>query len=99
MNKVDPHIGSWYKMLDQQVFRVITADDSDAFIEIQYMDGASELLERSTWGQLHLTTLENPPTEWPDLDRYQEEPDFDALGVAPGTEGLEYLTKTASGEN
>ena len=86
MNQSQPQSGCWYQMPDRQTFRVVTADPGDA-IHIQYLDGACEQVARSLWHQLHPRALETPPDEsLIPQDQCGNRPDFDALGVAPGTE-------------
>lgn len=91
-----PKLHEWYRLPDAEIFRV-TDIDEDHF-QIQYPDGALETVDMSLWHKLGAMEIE-PDEEW--LEEQEDsikELDFLALGVAPGTEGLEYIEYYADNE-
>lgn len=61
---IDPIPGEWYENIETgRVFRVITVDEVEATIEIQYQDGDIGELESSTWEELDLEGVD-PPESW-----------------------------------
>jgi hypothetical protein len=60
----DPVPGEWYENIESgQVFRVITVNEAEDTIEIQYQDGDIGELESRTWEELDLEWIE-PPENW-----------------------------------
>ncbi len=86
---VSPKLHEWYKLPDAETFRVTDIDDYE--LQIQYPDGTFEKVEMGIWHKLGAQPIE-PDEEWlEELEDPVKELDFFALGVAPGTEGIEYL--------
>ena len=84
-----PKLHGWYRLPDFEIFRV-TGIGADK-VQIQYPDGVFETVEMDIWHKLRAMMIDEPEKE---LGAEQEipaiEPDFLTLGVAPGTEGLDY---------
>ncbi|MDZ4261308.1 MAG: DUF6763 family protein [Pseudomonadota bacterium] len=86
---IPPKFHQWYRLADAEVFRVTDIDHDN--IQIQYPDGTFETVEMAIWHKLGAMELE-PDEEWlEELDEPIKELDFLTLGVASGSEGLEYM--------
>lgn len=84
-----PIVNTWYKLPDSQTFRVVTTDEDEGFIQIQYSDGTMEGLDTEIWSKLGAVQIE-PDEEWlEELEDGINELDFYELGGAPGTEALD----------
>lgn len=91
-----PKLHEWYRLPDAEIFRVTDIDEDH--IRIQYPDGTLETVEMEIWHKLGAMAME-PDDEWlEDLEEPVKELDFLALGVAPGTEGMEYMEYFADSE-
>lgn len=91
-----PKLHEWYRLPDAEIFRVTDFDEES--VRIQYPDGTLETVEMAIWHKLGVMEME-PDEEWlAELDEPIKELDFLALGVAPGTEGLEFSEFLADGD-
>jgi hypothetical protein len=73
--ELDPVAGQWYRQIDKgQLFRVVSIDEDDDLIAIQYFDGDAEELDSETWFTLDLDLTETPE-DWidPDADHDTDE--------------------------
>jgi hypothetical protein len=83
-----PEVGSWYEDAELgRVFEVVSLDEDDNSVAIQYFEGEIEALELDAFLQMPLRTIEQPedwsgPFELDREDRYEsdfadsfEEPD------------------------
>lgn len=89
MSVTMPIPGRWYRLPDGETFRVITIDQDDDCIEVQYSDGASEVFDEELWQKLSAFELESDTELEQALDAEFQELDFMDLGVAPGTEAYD----------
>jgi hypothetical protein len=67
----EPRVGDWYEGVSGEAFEVITVDDDDQTIEIQYTDGTIEELDFDTWQEMELAAVD-APGDWAgplDMDR------------------------------
>ena len=64
MAEIRPEVGEWYlNVEDGRLFEVITVDEDDETIEIQYFESDLEGLDFDTWNELPLTAG-SPPEDW-----------------------------------
>ena len=72
----NPKPGQWYESLDDdEVFKVLTVDEDDELIVLQYEDGDVEEIDHETWQELDLELTEQPEG-WSDPED-EEDDDFD----------------------
>ena len=76
-----PTPGKWYENKDEEeTFRVLSVDEDDELVEIEYEDGEIEELDLDTWHELDLELTE-VPEGWSDSaaedDDEDEDEDFD----------------------
>jgi hypothetical protein len=75
-----PTPGKWYENKDEEeTFRVLSVDEDDELVEIEYEDGEIEELDLDTWHELDLE-LTDVPEGWSDSaedDDEDEDDDFD----------------------
>ena len=74
-----PVPGKWYENKEEdETFRVLSVDEDDELVEIEYLDGEVEELDLDTWHELDLEPTEEPEG-WSDDadDDEEEEDDFD----------------------
>ena len=64
-----PTPGKWYENKDEEeTFRVLSVDEDDELVEIEYEDGEIEELDLDTWHELDLELTE-VPEGWSDSPR------------------------------
>jgi hypothetical protein len=75
-----PTPGKWYENKDEEeTFRVLSVDEDDELVEIEYEDGEIEELDLDTWHELDLE-LTDVPEGWSDSaaeDDDDDDDDFD----------------------
>lgn len=60
-SNLDPIVGNWYQRLDKgQEFEVVTFDEEEGVVEIQYFDGDLEQVDIESWHELDVEQTENP---------------------------------------
>jgi hypothetical protein len=78
-----PVPGKWYENKEEEeTFRVLTVDEDDELVEIEYLDGEIEELDLDTWHELDLELTEEPEgwagaDEDDDEEEEEEEEDLD----------------------
>lgn len=75
-----PVPGKWYENREEEeTFRVLSVDEDDELVEIEYVDGELEELDLDTWHELDLEPTETPEgwSDDSDSDDDEEEDDFD----------------------
>jgi hypothetical protein len=56
-----PVPGKWYENKEEEeTFRVLSVDEDDELVEIEYVDGEIEELDLDTWHELDLEPTEQP---------------------------------------
>jgi hypothetical protein len=56
-----PVPGKWYENREEEeTFRVLSVDEDDELVEIEYVDGEVEELDLDTWHELDLEPTEQP---------------------------------------
>lgn len=73
----EPIENEWYELADRgQAFWVVSADEDEDIIEIQYEDGSTEELDFEAWEALSPDPIETP-TDWAGAyDELGEEDEF-----------------------
>src|SRR5262249_16483335 len=68
-DQLEPVVGKWYldTELDEQ-FRVVAIDEEREVVEIQYLNGEADEIEREVWSDLDLEAAEPPEDESEDED-------------------------------
>ncbi len=70
-----PVPGKWYENLEEEeTFRVLTVDEDNELVEIEYVDGEIEELDLDTWHELDLELTEEPEG-WSDESDDDEDED------------------------
>ncbi|TBV79863.1 MAG: hypothetical protein EYX74_06360 [Desulfobulbaceae bacterium] len=59
----EPIEGNWYELPSGEIFTVITVDEDEGIMEIQYADASIEEVELDNWDDLGVTPID-PPDEW-----------------------------------
>ncbi len=74
-----PVPGKWYENKEEEeTFRVLSVDEDDELVEIEYLDGEIEELDLDTWHELDLEPTEEPEGWSDDADEDDDEDeDFD----------------------
>lgn len=62
--EADPIIGTWYEHTDKgQKFEVVSLDEDNGVIGIQYFDGDLDEIDLDTWYEMDIVTSE-APEDW-----------------------------------
>ena len=73
-----PVPGKWYENKEEEeTFRVLSVDEDDELVEIEYLDGEIEELDLDTWHELDLEPTEEPEGWSDDADEDDDEDDDD----------------------
>jgi hypothetical protein len=78
-----PTPGKWYENKEEEeTFRVLTVDEDNELVEIEYVDGEIEELDLDTWHELDLELTEEPEgwagdDDGDDDEEDEEEEEFD----------------------
>jgi len=73
-----PVPGKWYENREEEeTFRVLSVDEDDELVEIEYLDGEIEELDLDTWHELDLEPTEEPEGWSDDADEDEDDDDFD----------------------
>jgi hypothetical protein len=68
-----PTPGKWYENKEEdETFRVLSVDEDDELVEIEYLDGEIEELDLDTWHELDLEIVDEPEG-WSDEDEDDDE--------------------------
>ncbi|MDZ7641336.1 MAG: DUF6763 family protein [Desulfurivibrio sp.] len=62
-NTDGPVEGNWYELPAGEVFTVVTVDEDEGIVEVQYEDASLEEIELANWDDLGADPIE-PPDEW-----------------------------------
>jgi hypothetical protein len=69
----EPVAGQWYENSEEnESFRVLSVDEDQELIEIEYLDGDIEEIDLDTWQEMDLEKI-NQPEGWSGADDDQEE--------------------------
>lgn len=60
-----PTVGGWYKNEDGVSFEVLSIDEEDNSIEVQYFDGLIDLIPAERWAELKPRHRAAPAEDWP----------------------------------
>lgn len=73
-----PVPGKWYENREEEeTFRVLSVDEDDELVEIEYVDGEIEELDLDTWHELDLEPTEQPEGWSDDADSDEDEDEDD----------------------
>src|SRR5215468_11030802 len=73
-----PVPGKWYENKEEEeTFRVLSVDEDDELVEIEYLDGEIEELDLDTWHELDLEPTEEPEGWSDDADDAEEDDEDD----------------------
>ncbi len=73
-----PVTGKWYENKEEdETFRVLSVDEDNELVEIEYLDGETEELDLDTWHELDLEPTVEPEGWSDDADEDDEEEDDD----------------------
>ena len=71
--QLEPLEGNWYYDLENDLkFTVVSFDEDEDLIELQYEDGETEEIEMDEWAELDLE-LSEEPEDWNTPDDEEEE--------------------------
>ena len=69
----EPVAGQWYENLEEEEkFRVLSVDEDDELVEIEYLDGDIEEIDLDTWHEMDLDCIEEPEG-WSESDEEEED--------------------------
>ena len=73
-----PVKGKWYENKEEdETFRVLTVDEDEELVEIEYLDGEIEEMDLDTWHELDLEPTQEPEGWSDDADDDDDEEDDD----------------------
>jgi len=80
-----PVVGNWYKSQDGQLLEVITLDEDEYYVEVQYFGGEIDQIEFDTWQSL-IADNADQPDDWtgPYDDLEPEELGYSDVGFRLG---------------
>ena len=71
-----PVPGKWFENKEEdETFRVLSVDEDNELVEIEYLDGEIEELDLDTWHELDLEPTEEPEGWSDDADDDEEDDD------------------------
>lgn len=84
----EPVVGQWYEIIDEEeTFRVISVDEDEELVEIEYLDGERDKFDLEEWHELDLELIDEPEgwadeededdEEWDEEDEEEEDEDDD----------------------
>ena len=73
----EPVVNQWYEIIDEEeTFRVISVDEDEELVEIEYLDGETDKMDLEEWHELDLELIDEPEG-WSDEDEEDEDDDED----------------------
>jgi hypothetical protein len=60
---IKPVIGNWYKDAEEEIFEVVTMDEEDNTIEVQYFGGEIDEIDLESWNLMQLRNVA-APEDW-----------------------------------
>jgi hypothetical protein len=81
----EPVKGQWYQNLEEdESFRVLSVDEDEELVEIEYLDGDIEELDLDAWHEMDLERIDEPEgwaggddEDDEDLDEDEDDDDWD----------------------
>jgi hypothetical protein len=75
----EPAKGQWYQNVEEdETFRVLSVDEDEELVEIEYLDGDIEEMDIDTWHEMDLEKIEEPEG-WADKDDEEDEDEDEDL--------------------
>ena len=59
----EPRVGTWYETPEGRTFVVLAVDGTGDVIDIQYVQGAVEQIDKDVWSAMETAEVE-PPENW-----------------------------------
>lgn len=73
----EPVKGQWYQNLEEdESFRVLSVDEDEELVEIEYLDGDIEELDLDAWHEMDLERIDEPEG-WAGGDDDEDDEDLD----------------------
>jgi hypothetical protein len=74
----EPVKGQWYENAEEdETFRVLSVDEDEELVEIEYLDGDIEEMDLDSWHEMDLEKIEEPEGWGGDDEDDEEEDDED----------------------
>lgn len=83
-----PITNDWFLFPNADIVRINSTGED--FVEIQFSDGSCEMIDNTIWLKLGAERLDRSEGWLKDDDENLQDSDFISLGVAPGTEGVDF---------
>ena len=86
MATLNPGVGAWFRLNGGVPFEVVAVDDDDGTIEVQYVDGTLEELDREDWkswcdeNELEATDASEDWSDSADVEADEGRPHSDRYG-------------------
>jgi hypothetical protein len=73
----EPVVGQWYENAEEdEQFRVLTVNEDDELVEIEYLDGDVEELDMESWQEMDLDKIDEPEG-WSESEDEEDDEDED----------------------
>jgi hypothetical protein len=73
----EPIIGAVYEDEEGRTFEVISFDEDEGTIEVQYEDETVNSLDLDGWYEMEITRISTPEDESDDEDEFEDDDDFE----------------------
>ncbi len=80
-----PGVGAWYRLNGGAPFEIVALDDDDGTIEVQYVDGTLEEVDREDWNlwcDEHALEAADASEDWSDSADVEADEGHSAFGRA-----------------
>jgi len=86
---INPVVGNWYKDNEDRVFEVVSFDEGDSYIEIQYFDGEIDEMDLDGWESLAVENVA-APEDWsgPFDDLEKDDLGYTDMNLPPDSMGF-----------
>ena len=70
----EPVVGQWYEIIDEEeTFRVVSVDEDEELVEIEYLDGERDRFDLEEWHELDLELVDEPEGWSDEVDEDEED--------------------------
>jgi hypothetical protein len=100
-NAIEPTVGSWYQDLeDGEIFQVVSSDEDESVLEIQYFDGDLEQVSLDEWRGMDVEVTD-APEDWtgPVDDLERDDLDYSEIRSEGERRGLAEERRRAEVQN
>lgn len=86
---LSPVVGNWYKDNEDRVFEVVSFDEEDRYIEIQYFEGEIDEMDLDGWESLSVESVA-APEDWsgPFDDLERDDLGYTDMYLPPESQGF-----------